>query len=100
MSRGKKPEQEKRNLVHVTRGNKQDKEARGKGRRRSDKVQGKASCKARKSKARRGVPAERISDHLDCEKQGNAMQSKARQGKGRVKATKGKSSQKILNPKG
>ena len=61
MPRGKKPEQEKRNLVHVTRGNKQDKEARGKGPRRSDKVQGKALCKAsqgKESKARRGVPAE------------------------------------------
>ena len=36
--------------MHVTRGNKQDKEARGKGRRRSDKVQGKALCKASQGK--------------------------------------------------
>ena len=61
MLRGKKPEQEKRNLVHVTRGNKQDKESRGKGRRRSDKVQGKALCKASQGKEKQSkekVPAE------------------------------------------
>ena len=48
-------------MVHVTRGNKQDKEARGKGRRRSDKVQGKALCKASQGKEKQSkekVPAE------------------------------------------
>ena len=61
MSRGKKPEQEKRNLVHVTRGNKQDKEARGRDVEEVTRCKARhyvRQAKARKSKARRGVQAE------------------------------------------
>ena len=45
---------EKERLEHVARDNRQDKEARGKGRRRSGKRQGKALCKATQGKARGG----------------------------------------------
>ena len=45
--RGKKPEQEKRNLEDVARGSRQDKEARCKGRRRNGKGQDKVLWKAR-----------------------------------------------------
>ena len=41
---------EKDRLEHVVRGNRQDKEARGKGRRRSGKRQGKALSKVRQGK--------------------------------------------------
>ena len=88
--RGKKPEQEERDLIHEAWGNRKARVARGKGCRKV--ARGKVRhCvrqgKAKKSKARQGVSAERICDYLDYERQGNAMQSKARQGEGRVKAT-------------
>ena len=54
MSSGKKPE-EKSSMEHVARGNLKDKEARGKGHRRSGKGQCKASCKARQGKGGGGI---------------------------------------------
>ena len=50
MPRGKKQEQEKRNLEDVARGSRKDKEARCIGRRRSGKGKGKVLCKTREGK--------------------------------------------------